>query len=186
MYPLDMKRLPPPFFAAALLILAASLCSCQMAKPRESPLPPPDPQPVLARVAGTVEEFRTTPGSWVQAGEWVATLQPPAPLADPAELREALRQREAELVRARDTYLREKQRIESGQTFEAGLPSAQQAFDAAQIGRNAALAELESTQQKVEQLRHYAPCAGRVVRLAASTGDTVRAGTPLLFIQAAP
>ena len=165
------------------VLLATSLCACQS-------LPPNAPEtaapvPVAARMAGTVAEIRVAPGAEVQPGEWVATLAPATPLPDPAQLRNTLNRKEDDLARARTAYLREKQRVETGQTFDVELP-AQQAFEKAQAERNAALAGLESTQREVERLRHYAPCAGTVRPGAVAAGQSVAAGAPLLFIQPPP
>lgn len=165
------------------LLLAAGLCACQHLLSVEPE--PPAPVPVAARFAGTVAEIRVAPGADVRPGEWVATLRPPAPLAEPAQLRKALNRKEADLARARTAYLREKQRVERGQTFDVELP-ARLAFEKAQAERNAALAEMESTQREIEQLRHYAPCAGTVQALPVAAGQPVAAGAPLLFIQPQP
>lgn len=146
----------------------------------------PDPQPVYAGVSGTVRELCAAPGSAVQAGELVAIIEPAASIADPTQLRNALQQREESLARARDAYLHDKQRAEGGLLSEEDLAPVQQAFTAAQEARNSTLAALESAQREKERLRHYAPCAGRVVSRAVSTGDPVRPGTPILYIQASP
>lgn len=164
-------------------MLATGLCACQRLQP--NPSTAPAPVAVAARFAGTVAEIRVAPGAEIRPGEWVATLRPPAPLAEPAQLRKTLNQKEADLARARTAYLREKQRIERGQTFAADLP-AQQAYERAQAERNAALAGLESTQREIERLRHYAPCAGTVLSAEVAVGQTVAAGAPLLFIQPQP
>ncbi len=149
-------------------------------------MPPLEPLCVRARVPGTVEELRAASGSRVQAGEWVATLALPTPLPDPARLRQALQERERVLGTARTDYLEIKQRTETGRSGTAQLAAARQAFETAEVDRNQALTDLETAQQTREQLRHYAPCAGRVVGPAAAVGDVVRPGTPLLYIQPDP
>ena len=164
-------------------LLAAGLGACQHLPPGAPELPAP--VPVAARMAGTVAEIRVAPGAAVQPGEWVATLSSAAPLSDPTQLRNALNRKEADLARARTAYLREKQQVEGGQTFDVDLP-ARHAFETAEAERNAALAELESTQREVERLRHYAPCAGTVRPGAVAAGQPVAAGAPLLFIQPRP
>ena len=180
-----ISSLPFPYGARSwgLVLLAAGLCACQHLPP--DPPRAPTPVAVAARFVGTVAEIRVAPGAEIRPGEWVATLRPPVPLAEPAQLRKTLNQKEADLARARTAYLREKQRVERGQTFAVDLP-AQQAYERAQAERNAALARLESTQREVERLRHYAPCAGTVLSAEVATGQTVAAGAPLLFIQPQP
>lgn len=164
-------------------LMAIGLSACQHLPPRAPETSAP--VPVAARMAGTVAEIRVAPGAEVQPGEWVATLAPASPLSDPAQLRKTLNRKEDDLARARTAYLREKQRVERGQTFDVDLP-ARHAFETAETERNAALAELESTQREVERLRHYAPCAGTVRPGAVAAGQSVAAGAPLLFIQPPP
>lgn len=166
-----------------LVLLAAVATSCQ--HPRVAP--EQEPVAVRARTTGTVAEIRARPGTPVLHGAWVATLFPPAPLPDPAVLRKSLQERETELATARTRYLKTKQRVELGETVpEEELLSAHQAFLAARNARNEARAFLETTQQNVETLRHYAPCSGTVVQLSAPVGRRVNAEDPILFIQPQP
>ncbi|MGD9613343.1 MAG: efflux RND transporter periplasmic adaptor subunit [Kiritimatiellia bacterium] len=165
-------------------LLAAGLCACQHLPPDSAKTPAP--VPVVARTAGTVAEIRVAPGADVQPGEWVATLAPQAPLPDPVRLRQALQERESALATARTEYLEIKQRTETGRSGTAQLATARQAFETAETDRNRTLADLKTAQQAREQLRHYAPCAGTVRPASVAAGQTVAAGTSLLFIQPRP
>ncbi|HPR68719.1 MAG TPA: hypothetical protein PLJ99_05465 [Kiritimatiellia bacterium] len=169
---------------AGLLLLLAVVAPTACRPPAAQPVPPPPkPVPVPARVSGTLNEWKVTPGMTVQAGQWVATLATEPPVPDPLPLRRELQTSETDLADARRAYLEARQQAETGGTAPDQLPHLRQAFQDARTRRNTALSRLEAAQHATEQLRHYAPRAGIVRDAGVVPGGRVAAGDPLLFIQ---
>lgn len=128
----------------------------------------PDMTTVAAEVAGTLERIDVPEGRRVEAGHVLVQI-------DDAEARAALRRTAARLTNARERLRRlERLRKES--------VSSEQAYDDALAERDAALAEYDELQTRLEKTTIVAPFAGVLGLRRVNLGQYVEAGTPIVEI----
>ena len=151
----------------------------------QQPAAPARPEPVAASfpAAGRVAELLVEAGTEVEAGQLLARL-------DSVKLEQAIATRQADLVAAEDVllaartnYLAQRQHAELGRPDETAISNAYLRFAAAAADRDRVVRDLELAHAKNQVSALWSPAGGTVRSVLIATGETVKAGQPLILIE---
>lgn len=136
---------------------------------------------IRARIAGTLEEQRFTPSSFVKGGDVLFVIEPAPYRASYDEAEAAVAATQSELARAESDLDRIEQAIQSNAVSRQDLDRAQAARDQADAGVRSAQARLEQARINFSYTEVRAPFAGQVSRRLVDIGNLVGAGEPTLL-----
>ncbi len=136
---------------------------------------------IRARVAGTLDEMRFTPSSFVDAGDVLFIIEPEPYKAAYDEAKALLAAATSELARAESDLERIQQAIQSNAVSRQDLDRAQATRDQAEAAMMGAEARLETASINLGYTRVTTPIPGQVSRNYVDLGNLVGSGEPTLL-----
>lgn len=132
--------------------------------------------PARARIGGTIASIEVKRGDAVEAGQVLATVVDEKIALQLNSLDAQIEGLKAQLDQAKITLSRVERLIASGTASKAQLDNARTAYNVAQTGLNARVAERSVIAQQAKEGAVRAPAAGRVLDVPVTAGTVVLSG----------
>jgi RND family efflux transporter MFP subunit len=136
---------------------------------------------IQARVAGTLDEMRFTPGSFVNRGDVLFIIEPEPYQAAYDEAQASLAAATSELARAESDLERIQQAIQTNAVSQQDLDRAQATRDQAEAAKLGAQARLDNATINLGYTRVTTPVPGQVSRNFVDIGNLVGSGEATLL-----